>query len=92
MGKYCVENLRIFWVNIENIRNFGIYFEKTSHKFLKSFRIKKNVDRLKKCLGNILEILRKHRTVLEIAGNFEYIISSFCETSNKREILEKTWK
>ncbi len=42
------ENFRLFWVNFENIRNFGKNVEKTSKKFLKNFRIWKNFNRLKK--------------------------------------------
>ncbi len=47
-GRIHEENLRIFWVNLENIWNFLKHFEKTSYKFWKSFRIWKTVDRFKK--------------------------------------------
>ncbi len=38
-GNNCEEILRLLWINFENIGNLGKDFEKTSHKFCKSFRI-----------------------------------------------------
>ncbi len=41
-------------------------------------------------LSNALEISKKHWNIIGVVGNFEDIISSFWEISDKREILEKT--
>ncbi len=57
----CEENLRIFWVNFENIRNFGKEFEKISHKFGKVSEYKKILIDLK----NFKKIHRKFRKNIE---------------------------
>ncbi len=41
---------------------------------------------------NTLEISKKNWKILEVVGNSEDIISNFWESSDEREILEKTWK
>ncbi len=84
---------KIWWYfEFENIRNLKKDCEKTSQKYWISFRLSKNVNRFKKFLGNIFEISKKYWKILHVLVNFEDIVSNFRETSDKREILEKTWK
>ncbi len=50
-GNNCEENLKIFWLNFENIRNCGKdckIVRKLRTNFEKGFRIKKNINRYKK--------------------------------------------